>query len=208
MFLVVSSRRHLVSLIACVAVAVASSAGSATTITDQEWIDDCHQAGFDPTQLACKTCLLLPKPSVAVSVSADMHQKTCLECCQAWKDTQRTITKPYEAAVLVAPATASGSTVTAGELAQFLEQDWNDLVQAKGSHRLVHLQVEDTSSNGYYSYYQQGGPPRTAVLYLLEERMSGAVRSVAEYSKAAKETIHLDGWKRDDIRDMLSTLLP
>jgi hypothetical protein len=152
----------------------------------KSWLEDCRQAGFDPFELACRTCELLPSK----------NQKACLECCQSYKDVER-FSKPYEAAVLVV------STRTGEEFERFMDEDWKNLVNDKGEDRLVQVSRERERGSSY-SYFMT--PP--TVLYLLDERHNkSGMKTASEYAKVAKETLYLDDWKRDDIRDMLATLL-
>lgn len=98
------------------------------------------------------------------------------------------MTKPYEAAVLATVARSSQ------EYMDFIEQDWDDLVKEKGSNRLSMVQRQDP-----YAFYP--------VLFFFDKPVAAGI-SLREYASMAKETVDLDGWKRDDIRDMLKSLLP
>ena len=61
-----------------------------TTISALFLIENCKHAGFDPLQLACTTCTLLPKK----------HQSKCEDCCQSYKTLEKQ-SKRYEVAILV-----------------------------------------------------------------------------------------------------------
>jgi hypothetical protein len=124
------------------------------------------------------------------------NQKDCLGCCQSYKDVEH-ISKPYEAAVLVVSGRSAGE-----EFERFLDEDWDDLVESKGANRLLQIPRGDRGGSGYSLFF---APP--TVLYLLDEKHAGEKKSASAYATIAKETLYLDGWKRDDIRDMLSTLL-
>ena len=192
-----SPTRHLLLLASIIIVSSWSATTGETFETPaaaggSDWLDDCHAAGFDPMQLACRTCELLP------TVSHHHHQTACLQCCQSYKDVER-MSKPYEAAVLV----TSGRSFAGEELDNFLQQDWDDLVQAKGATRLMQI-VRPERGGSMHSYFRT--PP--TVLYLLDKQHGGSQKSATDYAKVAKETLVLDGWKRDNIRDMLLTLLP
>jgi hypothetical protein len=162
------------------------SADTDISVSKKDWLEDCRQSGFDPTQLACRTCQLLPED----------NQKACLGCCQSYKDVEH-ISKPYEAAVLVVSGRSAGE-----EFERFLDEDWDDLVKTKGANRLLQIPRGDRGGNSFSMFF---APP--TVLYLLDEKHAGEKKSASAYATIAKETLHLDGWKRDDIRDMLSTLL-
>lgn len=165
---------------------ILDSADTDIAVSKKDWLEDCRQAGFDPAQLACRTCQLLPVK----------NQQACLECCQSYKDVEH-ISKPYEAAVLVVSGRSAGE-----EFERFLDEDWDDLVKSKGANRLLKIPRGDRGGGGYSLFF---APP--TVLYLLDEKHAGAKKAASAYASIAKETLHLDGWKRDDIRDMLSTLL-
>jgi hypothetical protein len=62
----------------------------ASEYQDQISIESCHEDGFDPVQLACPTCDILPE-------SVDSK---CRACCQPYK-TVKTQTKRYACAVLL-----------------------------------------------------------------------------------------------------------
>jgi hypothetical protein len=57
-------------------------------------------------------------------------------------------------------------------------------------------------SIGGGGYYQ---PSPSGILWFDELPPNG---DISELKSKAKETIILDGWKRDDVRDMLLALLP
>jgi hypothetical protein len=162
------------------------STDSDISVSKKDWLEDCRQSGFDPTQLACRTCQLLPEG----------NQKECLGCCQSYKDVEH-ISKPYEAAVLVVSGRSAGE-----EFERFLDEDWDDLVKTKGANRLLQIPRGDRGGSSFSMFF---APP--TVLYLLDEKHAGEKKSSSAYATIAKETLYLDGWKRDDIRDMLSTLL-
>jgi len=174
--------------------------GDGDTRHGNNWLDDCRSRGFDPWNLACTTCELLrgqPTP---------IHE-TCLRCCQSYKDGERQIrTKPYESAVLV----LHRKTMPPGsELETFLAEDWDGLVAAKGADRLVSTRnkppprKEDRSMDLFL-----GLRSPMATLYFLEDKVDGNDKKVLDsVDEHARESIELDGWKRDDIKDMIRTLL-
>ena len=53
-------------------------------------IDSCRQAGFDPSELSCKTCDVLPEKILS----------KCKACCQSFRSVEK-LTQRYEAAVLL-----------------------------------------------------------------------------------------------------------
>ena len=53
-------------------------------------IESCRKAGFDPLQLSCKTCDILPQKIIS----------KCKACCQSFRGVEKR-TQRYEAAVLL-----------------------------------------------------------------------------------------------------------
>ena len=185
---------------AFVRASIEPTADGSEHLKGQAWENSCRQRGFDPWQLACQTCDLLPS-----SVVAD-----CRDCCQPYKDTQ-SLRKPYQSAVLVVPQQQqSQNAVMDSELEMVLREDWDDLVQKLGgSTRLQKISVTVDGDQFINNFWMVRAPP--AEVHFLEERLP-AVSSSTRLSKTmiadkAKETITLYGWKRDDIRDMIQTLL-
>lgn len=156
-----------------------------------DWLKMCREFGFDPEQLACSTCNILP----------EAFSKNCTRCCQSWLDTKR-IAKPYAAAVLI----DRGSKST--ELGSFLDEDWTDLVVAKGGRKSKVLQRVEyypsmTSSSSFFTMSR----PST-ILFFNSTAYTKNTNDVEKLSIAAVESVSLDGMKRDDIKKMLSALLP
>ena len=166
----------------------------------QEWVTGCRHYGFDPLQLACQTCQLLTK-------LPQQQQEICKECCQPYKDTQ-SLRKPYQSAILVVPP----KQLMDDELTTFLREDWDDLVERQGGFtRLQKINMKNDKSS---SLLQQGfWFIRTpAEVHFFDERLSSSSSNIQDLSEEdiavmAKETMQLYGWKRDDIRDMIQTLL-
>jgi hypothetical protein len=186
---------------------VAPLTGASSSLsTSSDWITTCRSSGFDPVQLACNTCKFLP----------EAIQTKCQECCQSYLDVER-ITKPFRSAVLVQ---MTRTTPTEGELGNFFEHDWDDVLVAKGTDKLVKIIDESAVSsrnkmknsfdggNMFFQFFS--GPQETAEIFFLEEPLP-TKRSLLTYehlSKIAKETFPLDGMKREDVKDMILSLLP
>ena len=152
-------------------------------------LESCRSEGFDPWQLSCETCELLPnKP----------HQK-CLECCQTYK-TSDALTKPYESAVLVHRPSLQAES----EMEQFLTEHFDDLVKLKGSKRLIKMEQDDSYASSSRFMFMR--PPSQMMLWFDEVVAPG--QTLKAYKDAAKEIVTLDGYKKDDMKDMLTTLLP
>ena len=100
--------------------------------TKEDWFKDCLDKGFDPKQLACSTCDLLPRE----------HQENCQKCCQTFRDLVKA-TKPYHSAILVIRTKSE-------EIDNLLKDDMEDLVRSKGPDKLKVNQDEAESSSMYY----------------------------------------------------------
>jgi hypothetical protein len=165
------------------------------------WIDDCRQNGFDPAMLACSTCNFLFSSSSLISAE---ELEICQSCCRSLLDVEH-VTKPYEAAVLIDRGHNS-------ELEQFITHDFQNLVKLKSgsssdqqSPRLVRRVVQPNEQHHAMSslfHYM-----RPSVVYFLEDPSAVQIQDVKQLAKIAKETYNLEGMKRDDIKDMLLTLL-
>jgi hypothetical protein len=175
-------------------------------------IAECREQGFDPMRLACPTCDLLPVN----------HQIACKACCQSYMDLSHRRTRPYEAAVLVHSSAdlglmGGGSPRSSGsaEIDELLKdtEEWERLVTEKGGEerlqvlkRTVGLPKERKYSQELVSVLMKGGPP--AEVLLMDEKLPRGGQLVYEdlYKKAA-EVISLQGSSKDDIKDLLMTLL-
>jgi hypothetical protein len=171
------------------------------------WMQGCRQQGFDPAQLACVTCNLMPTQAI---------KATCLSCCQSYKDVVLTgggrFDKPHQAAILVLP---KGMPVPE-EVQKLLTDDWQQLVESKGGGggargaRLFSMELNaQVSASNSHMRFLFAAPP--AYIYFFDDKDISAYRtatSVATIADAAKESVSLQGWKREDIKDMLQTMLP
>jgi hypothetical protein len=230
--LAAASRRRTGGLFlwAILALIVTTPTASATAIISDA---DCRAQGFDPWQLACSTCdelaLFFTKKgnegSSATATSAAKKNNeniihVCRQCCQAYKDTPR-IQKPYAAAVLLHPPIGSrpaGSTTTEDELTQFLTQDWDSVVATKSAARLIKIEHSSPALDNAMDMYQrmmmlQMRPPAQVCFFESPLPTKASARSALlnnpeSLQAAASEVIVLDAsWKKDDIKDMLMTLL-
>lgn len=192
----------------CLAVAAAASekegaegeahTAKRSTTTKNSWLEECRALGFDPQQLACTTCEILR--NIAYKETAQRHHENCLGCCNSYKDGERQIrSKPYESAVLVLHRKAGG------ELETFLAEDWDDLVESKGERlrKMKHASKKEEAMEMDMLYFRGGAP--AATLHFLEEK--SGLTDLESIDELAKESIELDGWKREDIKDMIKTLL-
>jgi hypothetical protein len=195
--------QQMVTLLLLAAVSFLSFIAASDVATGEDWLSSCRRRGFDPFQLACSTCQdqllrrLLPSSSV----------DRCIECCQSYKDVER-IRRPYEAAVLITHNVKQGGS-SGGEIDQFLAHDWDELVELKGDSRLARKQERldriPSLQSGYYFFHV---PVATLLFLDSTELLDSKDVNVNSLVENAKEVIRLDGWKRDDVRDMLKALLP
>eukprot|EP00977_Amphora_coffeiformis_P018698 scaffold6655_cov169-Amphora_coffeaeformis.AAC.15 len=160
---------------------------SCTEATNILKVNECKALGFDPSNLACHTCQLLPA----------QHVSNCQACCASFRDVSM-IQKPYEAAVLVVP----GPQGVSEEIKKLLEEDWDTLVEKKGNGRLRLVENPVGSSSSYFF----GMTP--VYLYFFDDKKVSVSTSLRDLEGGAQETLVLNGWKREDIRDMLQALLP
>lgn len=186
-----------------------------------DWVEECRADGFDPDRLACSTCEHVFSSSNADPASKDHshYQHRCQDCCQSWLDTPR-ITRPFAAAVLIVRGSNND------ELSQFLDQDWETVVAQtarnakKNPPRLYRIDMstsEDDSSNPYASLFRRSKPsqlllfdaPTASSSHLLGRTAVAPKReNVPDLQKAAQDKFNLQGLKKDDIKDMILTLLP
>ena len=154
-----------------------------------DWVTDCHESGFDPEQLACQTCQILPTEFL----------DPCQKCCQGWLDIKR-ITKPYAAAVVV-------DRGAQGDVETFLKENWDEVIEQKGTHRLQRIETPREQQQLYFYM-----PRPSQVLFFDDSttiiKNNKLTHDLSKLTKMAKEIVSLDGMKREDIKDMLLTLLP
>jgi hypothetical protein len=178
----IPSSRFLTAAMLLVVILAITKATTATT-TGAPSVDSCRTAGFDPYQLACTTCDLLPLD----------HQETCRSCCVAYKAMEKT-SRRYHAAMLLHTHQAASYYP---ELSTMINEDWDELVRQKGSDRLV---LKDISEMAYH---------RPCILWFQEPLSTKAVKSMnlVELQGLASDRVDLYGWKRDDVREMIKAIV-
>lgn len=171
-------------------------------------IRDCRQKGFDPMRLACPTCDLLP-----VTV-----QETCQSCCQSYLATKRR-TNPYQSAVLVQSTwnqQQQQPNPYPSELDMLLEDkdEWERILQEKGGNtrlqiitRNIQPTMNPSSERDLWSLLIRRQPP-VEVLLFDETLSTTGTLSYDTLKEKAVEIISLQGLSKDDIKDLLMTLLP
>jgi hypothetical protein len=140
--------------------------------------DSCRERGFDPYQLSCDSCKLLNTAPEAV----------CRECCQSYK-TLHGQPQRYKYAVLV-------YGMRGDEIKSFVEESVAEIHSVKGPGRLevVPHQLMMPST----LYWFDSVPPKEG---------SSFDSTIRAYKSMAKEYVHVEGWRKDDLKDMLLTLL-
>jgi hypothetical protein len=148
-----------------------------------------------------------------IDISSD-----CRTCCKSYK--VNPILRPgeslrgkYRYALLTYNEHSLGQQYS--EIQDFINRDVNDIVSFKGESRFK--AIPTSSSDGHHRgeldnnmmmmygglFGGGGGPPK---LLLFGKQKKGGWSS--EDEDEAEEVINLRGWKREDVKDMLMTLLP
>ena len=179
------------------AVTVAVLAVAFLDVATADLLEDCHLKGFDPYQLSCDTCLLLQDTPHLMT--------TCQQCCQEYKGTKNTATRYATAILLHSPGSSDEIDTFLREDLPTLENKAQILVRPQESAGGPTEDMRFMMMMGYMS-------KSSSILWLAETPSSSLISSkttttVAALKKLAKEEIDLRGWKRDDIKSMLQTLL-
>mmetsp|Transcript_14414 Transcript_14414/g.21782 ORF Transcript_14414/g.21782 Transcript_14414/m.21782 type:complete len:230 (-) Transcript_14414:1984-2673(-) len=195
------------------------------TAVSQEW---CLERGFDPSNLSCDTCALLEESTTLLSLQKEKNAKSkggggeqpidvvaeCRTCCQAHKVNPilhpgESLRGKYRYALL----TYDEHTLESyGEIKDFIDRDMDDVLSFKGENRFRAVKSEKQERMQDIEMMMRmggmmggfgGGPPK---LMLFEKQKKGGWSEDDE--EEAGEVIALRGWKREDVKDMLLTLLP
>ena len=183
-----------------------------------EW---CLERGFDPSNLSCDTCQLLAESTTLqqlqdvknkASDNDDEHidiNKECRACCQEYKVNPvlrpgETLKGKYKHAILKYD---EKSVDNYQEVKDFVERDLSDVLSFKGDKFQIE-KTNDSSPNNNIDMYSLmmggvgfgGGPPK--LMFFEQSKKEGY------NEEEAGEVINLRGWKREDISNMLLTLLP
>ena len=180
----VSTSVSFVLLLALISLSVLSSANAERTDDTYKTLEECKALGFDSFQLACDTCKLLPASA----------QSSCEACCQPYKSIENQRTHRYAGAVLF----HSDGGGLSSEVSTFLEEDLENVHSQKGKSR---LQLLELSGGGSLFHRQPSG------IFFFDD-IPSSLQDFRKLQQEAKEIIIVDGWKRDDIRDMILALLP
>ena len=170
-----------------------------TIATELSYIKNCKLAGFDPSQLSCTTCKLLPK----------QHKNKCEECCSSYKTLDKQ-SKRYKAAILI----DTGSKA----VEELLNEDKDKILEQKTG---LHIKKVNISGGNDMMMQMMMMQPEPSVILWFEKSPydddgDGQLLSSSasddtfldSLTGQADEVMILDGLGRDDIREMLMDLLP
>ena len=176
----------------------------------------CLERGFDPNNLSCDTCRLIDQSETIQKLQKDQGidiGEECRQCCQFYKVNPVlhpgvSLREKYKYALL----TYTKDTLSQyAEINDFLEQDLNDILSFKGDTRFKAI-VSSKSSMDYETMMQMmmmgvmsGGAGQPKLMFFDKHKKGGWSE---EDEDEAVEVIKLRGWKREDLKDMLMTLLP
>ncbi len=192
------------------------------TAISEEW---CLKRGFDRSNLACETCALLEESSTLQTLQKEHNAKIMIEgggggnenfidlsaecrtCCQIHKVNPllrhgESLRGKYRYALL---------TYNDQNMEQYGEiRDFLDRFKAIPSQNSIGRFMDNQNNmmamimgGGGGGFGFGGGPPK---LMLFEKQKQGGWSEEDEME--AGEVISLRGWKREDVSDMLMTLLP
>ena len=197
-----------------------------TTAVSEEW---CLELGFDPSNLSCDTCALIDESTTLRRLQEEKNEAAaaagggdelidvsaeCRTCCRSYK--VNPLLRPGESlrgkwryALLTYNENSLGQY---GEIKDFIERDMDDVQSFKGENRFRVVKSQSPGGRDVDSMMMMygmmgggfgGGPPK---LMLFGKQKKGGWSP--EDEEEAGEVINLRGWKREDVKDMLMTLLP
>ncbi len=196
------------------------------TAVSEEW---CLELGFDPSNLSCDTCALIDESTTLRRLQEEKNEAAaaaggvdepidisaeCRTCCRSYK--VNPVLRPGESlrgkwryALLTYNENSLGQY---GEIKDFIERDMADIQSFKGENRFRVVKSQSPGGRDVDSMMMMygmmgggfgGGPPK---LMLFGKQKKGGWSP--EDEEEAGEVIDLRGWKREDVKDMLMTLLP
>ena len=190
------------------------------TAVSEKW---CLERGFDSSNLSCDTCALLEESmtlqklqkekneALAHQIPIDINVE-CQTCCQDYKVNpllrpDESLRGKYRYALLTYN---ENSLEQYGEIKDFLERDLHDVLSFKGENRFQAVKSEkgpdiDMNMLMMMGGFSGGGFGGSAPKLMLFEKQK---KWTEEDEDEAGEVINLRGWKREDVKDMLLTLLP
>lgn len=192
--------------------------------------ESCLTLGFDPANLSCETCNLLEESTTLASFQEEHNNKNpgdtinlldeCRSCCKSYKFNPvlhpgQSLRGKYRYALLTY---GEGSLEQYGEIKDFIDRDLNDVLSFKGENRFrvsasqkgggldADIMRQLMMMGGQFAGLGGGAPK---LLLFENAKKGGAGKGWTEDDEdQAGEVITLRGWKREDLKDMLMTLLP
>ena len=214
----------LMATLHCCRQLFATADESSSSFENNRLSDDvCLSLGFDPSNLSCETCRLLDESSTLQNLQKERKGEPinlgaeCRSCCQSYKVNPvlhpgQSLRGKYKYALLTYN---KNSLDQYGEIKDFLDRDADDVLSFKGENRFRAVASSNLGMDAEMMRMMMmggmmggggfGGPPK---LMLFEEKKKGGSGWGEEDEADAGEVIPLRGWKREDIKDMLLTLLP
>jgi len=185
-----------------------------------EW---CLERGFDSSNLSCDTCQLLAESTTLQRLQDDKNKATdnddehidinkeCQVCCQEYKVNPllrpgETLKGKYKHAILKYD---EKSVDNYQEVRDFLERDLSEVLSFKGDKFQIEKTNDSSPSNNIdmYSLMMGGGYGGAGPQLMFFEQSKKEWTTYNEEEQAG-EIINLRGWKREDLRNMILTLLP
>jgi hypothetical protein len=204
----------LAALLLLLLLTVTSKSLVAAQKMSENW---CLERGFDPTNLSCDTCRLIDESTTIQKLQREQHidiGEECRQCCQFYKVNPvlhpgDSLRGKYKFALL---SYNEGSLSAYGEIKDFLERDLDDVLSFKGESRFKAVVSTKSSMNNemmmqlmMMGIMSGGGESQPKLLFFDKHKKGGWSEDDEE---EAVEIIKLRGWKREDLKDMLMTLLP
>lgn len=188
-----------------------------TLVASQKVSEDwCLERGFDPTNLSCDTCRLIEESTSIQQLQRKQNidiGEECRQCCQFHKvnpvlHPQYSLRGKFKYALLTYN---EGSLGHFGEINDFIERDLNDVLSFKGQSRFKAVASTKSSVDSEMRMQMMmmgimnGGGEQPKLMFFDKHKKGGWSE---EDEEEAVEVIKLRGWKREDLKDMLMTLLP
>jgi hypothetical protein len=210
--------RRSIMLIALVMMMFLASSVTVNGVSAQQIMseENCLERGFDPNNLSCDTCRLIDQSETIQKLQKEKNidvGEECRQCCQFHKVNPvlhpgDSLREKYKYALL----TYTKDTLSQyGEIKDFLERDVNDILSFKGDTRFKAI-ASSKSSMDYETMMQMmmmgvlsGGAGQPKLMFFDKQKKGGWSEDDED---EAVEVIKLRGWKREDLKDMLMTLLP
>ena len=157
------------------------------------YLGDCRRAGFDPMQLACTTCSILPAEPLYL-------RDTCEACCQSYRSLEKR-TKRYEQAILI-------NTGFPESVRELVRDDADQIRDRKGGDRFhIHDMTAEVEMMARMGMFQE--QPTVVLWFNTPVNIDSEVNANELADQADDITVLTSrGLGRDDVREMLLTLLP